>query len=168
MFGETIISQGKVWNHPTETTILKCIFRVPDGANLLNFRGADPTNQTMREFLRRVDFFGKLENSNGIWTRFLHGDFLVGDDFLGKIFVPPQKIDRYFCFPIFWVGWDRRRGKKGVGEMQYSSDFTWVNGIHHKMSNRFGIEQPKVEKKHSLANSLVGSIQIYMCYPPEV
>ena len=29
MFGETTISQAKVWNHPTETTVLKWMFRVP-------------------------------------------------------------------------------------------------------------------------------------------
>ena len=29
MFGETTISQVKVWNHQTETTILKWMFRVP-------------------------------------------------------------------------------------------------------------------------------------------
>ena len=29
MFGETTISQVKVWNHPTETTIFKWMFRVP-------------------------------------------------------------------------------------------------------------------------------------------
>ncbi len=29
MFGETTISYVKVWNHPTETTILKWMFRVP-------------------------------------------------------------------------------------------------------------------------------------------
>ena len=29
MFGETTISQVKVWNHPTETTILKWMFHVP-------------------------------------------------------------------------------------------------------------------------------------------
>ena len=36
MFGETTIFYAKVWNHPTETTIKKLMFRVP-GRSFLSF-----------------------------------------------------------------------------------------------------------------------------------
>ena len=39
MFGETTISQVKIWNHPLETTIKIRLFRVPGGAVFFFFGG---------------------------------------------------------------------------------------------------------------------------------
>ena len=39
MFGETTMFYIKIWNHPTETTIKKWMFRVPGMVNLLNMYG---------------------------------------------------------------------------------------------------------------------------------
>jgi len=41
MFGETTISQVKVWNHPIETTVYKWLFRVPGESMTMTSNGQD-------------------------------------------------------------------------------------------------------------------------------